>query len=81
MRFEQLSLNEGLSQSNVLSILQDDKGLMWFGTENGLNRYDGYEFLQYRRERGNPNALQNDFEWWADHQDEMNERFNNWLAQ
>lgn len=61
MRFEHLTLADGLSQSNVLSVLQDSDGLMWFATENGLNRFDGYEFLQYRRERGNPNALQNDF--------------------
>ena len=61
MRFEHLTLTDGLSQSNVLAVHQDSDGLMWFGTENGLNRFDGYEFLQYRRERGNADALQNDF--------------------
>jgi diguanylate cyclase (GGDEF)-like protein len=34
---------------------------MWFGTENGLNSFDGYEFNHYKRERGNPEALNNDF--------------------
>ena len=53
MRFEHLTLDEGLSQSNVLSILQDSRGQMWFGTENGLNAFDGYEFRTYYRERGN----------------------------
>ena len=57
MHFERISLDEGLSQSNVLTILQDSKGLMWFGTENGLNSFDGYEFDHYKRERGNPQAL------------------------
>ena len=61
MRFGHLTLNDGLSQSNVLSVLQDSEGLMWFGTENGLNSYDGYEFRHFKRERGNPAALSNDF--------------------
>jgi len=61
MRFDRLSLDDGLSQSTVISILQDSRGLMWFGTENGLNSYNGYEFEQFMRERGNPNALSNDF--------------------
>jgi diguanylate cyclase (GGDEF)-like protein len=61
MRFDQLTLDDGLSQSTVISILQDSKGLMWFGTENGLNSYNGYEFEHFKRERGNPEALANDF--------------------
>ena len=61
MRFGHLTLDQGLSQSNVLAVLQDSEGMMWFGTENGLNRYDGYEFSYYKRDRGNPNALNNDF--------------------
>ncbi len=61
MRFEHITLDDGLSQSNVLSILQDSDGRMWFGTENGLNSYDGYEFRHYRHERGNPSTLGSDF--------------------
>lgn len=61
MRFDHLTLDDGLSQSNVLSVLQDSDGFMWFATENGLNRYNGYEFEYLRRERGNPNALASDF--------------------
>ena len=61
MRFGHLTLDDGLSQSNVLSILQDSDGMMWFGTENGLNSFDGYEFSHHKRERGNPEALINDF--------------------
>jgi len=44
IRFEQLSLDDGLSQSTVNVILQDHKGFLWVGTEDGLNRYDGYNF-------------------------------------
>ena len=61
MRFDRISLDEGLSQSNVFAILQDSEGLMWFGTENGLNQYNGYEFTVFKRERGNPDALFNDY--------------------
>ncbi len=61
MRFEHITLDDGLSQSNVLSVLQDSKGWLWIGTENGLNRYDGYEFTNFKRDRGNPDGLPNDF--------------------
>ncbi len=61
MRFDHITLADGLSQSNVLAIHQDSDGFMWFGTENGLNRYDGYEFEYFKRERGNPGALGSDF--------------------
>jgi signal transduction histidine kinase/ligand-binding sensor domain-containing protein len=40
-RFETMGVNEGLSQSSVYSIYQDKRGFMWFGTADGLNRYDG----------------------------------------
>ena len=61
MRFDRISLDEGLSQSNVFAVMQDSRGLMWFGTENGLNRYNGYDFTIFKRERGNPDALLNDY--------------------
>jgi ligand-binding sensor domain-containing protein len=61
MQFDHATLDDGLSQSAVISILQDSRGLMWFGTENGLNRFDGYTFEHFKRERGNPNALRSDF--------------------
>ncbi len=61
MRFEHLTLDDGLSQSNVFAILQDSQGLMWFATEHGLNSYNGYEFEHYKRERGNRQALVSDY--------------------
>lgn len=45
--FHQLKIDDGLSQTTVLSILQDHKGYMWFGTAFGLNKYDGYNFTVY----------------------------------
>ena len=47
-RFAHLSVEDGLSQSSVEHILQDRDGLMWFGTQEGLNRYDGYRFTVHR---------------------------------
>ena len=61
MRFDGLTLDDGLSQSTVIRILQDSRGLMWFATENGLNSYNGYEFEHFKRDRGNPDSLINDF--------------------
>ncbi|MEO0365312.1 MAG: two-component regulator propeller domain-containing protein [Pseudomonadota bacterium] len=61
MIFEHLTRDDGLSQSNVLAITQDPDGFMWFATEDGLNRYDGYEFRHFSREQGNPDTLQSGF--------------------
>ncbi len=61
MRFEQIDRDDGLSQSNVFSIFQDSRGLMWFATESGLNRYDGYDFEVFKRQRGNAEALVSDY--------------------
>jgi len=47
-KFRQLSVEQGLSFNEVYSILQDSRGFMWFGTFNGLNRYDGYKFTVYK---------------------------------
>ncbi|UCE20088.1 MAG: SpoIIE family protein phosphatase [Gemmatimonadota bacterium] len=52
-----ISLEQGLSQSIVESIVQDKRGFMWFGTEDGLNIYDGYRFLVLRNVPGDLNSL------------------------
>lgn len=46
--FSNLSLKDGLSQLSVLKIYQDSKGYMWFGTRNGLNKYDGARMVVYK---------------------------------
>lgn len=48
LRFEHISWEEGLSQVSGNAIIQDSRGFMWFGTEDGLNRYNGYDFTVYR---------------------------------
>jgi signal transduction histidine kinase/ligand-binding sensor domain-containing protein len=56
-RFERLSVEHGLSFNQVNSILQDSRGFMWFGTMNGLNKYDGYKFTVYNLVPGDTNSL------------------------
>ncbi len=46
--FDRLSIRDGLSQATVFSILQDREGFMWFGTADGLNKFDGYSFTHFR---------------------------------
>lgn len=55
--FQRISLEQGLSQSIVESIVQDRKGFMWFGTEDGLNRYDGYGFTVIKNDPNDINSL------------------------
>lgn len=59
--FSHLGVEDGLSQLSVLSISQDSKGYLWFGTRNGLNRYDGYEFTIYKNEVNNPASLSDNY--------------------
>ncbi|MFQ5595385.1 MAG: two-component regulator propeller domain-containing protein, partial [Anaerolineae bacterium] len=59
IKFRRLGLEDGLSQSTVSCIEQDDRGFMWFSTQDGLNRYDGYEFKVYRHDPDDPYSLSN----------------------
>ena len=56
IKFEHISLNKGLSQTSVRSIVQDNKGFMWFATLDGLNKYNGYEIYTYYN-TGKPGAI------------------------
>ena len=58
---QRYSLEEGLSQQAVNAIVQDSEGFMWFGTEDGLNRFDGYEFRQLRHDRSDSSTIPNGF--------------------
>ena len=54
-----LTSDDGLSQNEITSIIQDQKGFVWIGTRAGLNRYDGTSFKEFQNEIGNPNSLIN----------------------
>jgi signal transduction histidine kinase/ligand-binding sensor domain-containing protein/DNA-binding response OmpR family regulator len=61
LRFEHLGVEHGLAQESVLAMVQDTEGFMWFGTQNGVSRYDGYRVTTYRYEVGNPRTLANNW--------------------
>jgi signal transduction histidine kinase/ligand-binding sensor domain-containing protein len=57
LKFRRLSTADGLSQTRVEEIVQDDRGFIWFGTQYGLNRFDGYEFKVFVHDPRNANSL------------------------
>ncbi len=59
LRFEHLTVEDGLPHSTVLSVLQDQQGFMWFATADGLSRYDGTEFTNFQNDKDDPNSLSN----------------------
>ncbi|NOX19262.1 MAG: hypothetical protein GXO87_13395 [Chlorobi bacterium] len=59
-KFEYVPFDKGISPKVVLCIIQDSKGFMWFGTLNGLYKYDGYNFTVYKNEPDNPHSLSDD---------------------
>src|SRR5664280_3605587 len=59
LQFTHLKSDNGLSSSIVTSILQDHKGLVWVGTYDGLNRYDGFDFVIYRNNSADSASLAN----------------------
>jgi signal transduction histidine kinase/CheY-like chemotaxis protein/ligand-binding sensor domain-containing protein len=56
LRFGRLGTRQGLSQNNVICMLQDSRGFMWFGTRDGLNKYDGYAFTIFKNDPENSNT-------------------------
>ncbi len=59
-RFQNFSKKDGLPSNHILFIFQDKQGFMWFATDRGLSRYDGYAFVTYRHEKDNLNSLSGD---------------------
>jgi len=56
-------LSEGLSQATVNTIVQDHRGFMWFGTQDGLNRFDGYSFTIFRHNPSDTNSIPDNYIW------------------
>jgi len=61
IEFENITSNHGLSQNSVYIVRQDSGGFLWIGTQEGLNKYDGFTFTIMRRELENKNSLSNSF--------------------
>ena len=66
MRFDHLTIRDGLSQSSVLAIHQDRDGFVWLATEDGLNRFDGRTVVRFEHDSADPGSLPNDFIWDID---------------
>lgn len=60
-RFQHYTTEEGLSQDNVDCILKDSRGFLWFGTWNGLNRFDAYSFTIFKADPETPGSLSDNF--------------------
>jgi signal transduction histidine kinase/ligand-binding sensor domain-containing protein len=60
LKFERITTADGLSFPIVRDILQDQQGFLWFATDSGLNRYDGYEFTVYKEDLGDPTTIRFD---------------------
>ncbi len=61
IRFQSITIDDGLSQSHVNAIFQDSRGYMWFGTNDGLNRYDGHDFVVYKYDPDDFNTISDHF--------------------
>lgn len=57
LRFDRLTIEDGLAQNTVWDVLQDPRGYMWLATEEGLHRFDGYEFEVFRADPDDPHSL------------------------
>ena len=55
--FRKLTISEGLSSHEITCIYQDSRGFIWIGTDNGLNRFDGYQIQIYRNDHSNGNTI------------------------
>ena len=63
IRFEHLSTDDGMSHASVMDILQDHHGFMWFATQEGLNRFDGYDIETYEHDYRDRASLADDWVW------------------
>ncbi len=57
LKFKNFTIEDGLSQSSIMCILKDSRGYMWFGTEDGLNKYDGNNFTVYRHKPNDKESI------------------------
>lgn len=61
LKFKHISVKEGLSQATINGLTQDKYGFIWVGTQDGLNRFDGYEFKIFRNDPNNSKSISNSY--------------------
>ena len=74
--FDHLGIREGLSQSYINCVVQDKQGFMWFGTQDGLNKYDGYHFKVFKNNPKEVNSISSNFI----HSIVVDDKGNLWIA-
>ena len=57
LKFDRFLIENGLSQSTIIDIAEDEQGFIWLATEEGLNRFDGNEFKHYKKNKVNERSL------------------------
>ncbi len=63
LHFRHISSDNGLSQNTINCIFQDSQGFLWFGTQDGLNKYDGYTFEIFKKQSGETNSISHNWIW------------------
>jgi signal transduction histidine kinase/ligand-binding sensor domain-containing protein len=63
LKFERISSEQGLSQNTINCIFQDSRGFLWFGTQDGLNKFDGYSFEVFKHHPLDPNSISHNWIW------------------
>ena len=63
VQFEHINTGHGLSHAGITAMVQDQNGYIWIGTQEGLNRYDGYEVKTFEHDAGDTNSISNDWAW------------------
>ena len=58
---EHYTIDDGLSQTSVNCVIQDSRGFIWVGTQSGLNKYDGYKFINYKNQPNDTNSISNNY--------------------
>ena len=61
IKFKHLNIDDGLSQNSITCMIRDDKGFMWLGTQDGLNKYDGYEFKIYKNDHSDTTSISDNY--------------------
>ncbi len=63
IKFDHITVEDELSSNVVFYVFQDSQGFMWFCTQTGLNKYDGYDFTVYKHDPEDPNSLSDSYVW------------------